>query len=261
MNKRFLGAIAVTALAVASWAIWADASDKDKQASAQAECAAHGKMTSASTANMSGECAAHGKMTSASTASTSGECAAHGKMTSASAAGMDACCAGNMKGAMASKGHEACAPGSIGAGMIGAPSCPHGGSSASLAEMKGDCDACADMVTCSSEMSASSAQTQAVPLRNGVMFVYTTDTPAHVRAVQNAVARRGDRLVSLAQSGDRAKLCPECRSARGAIASGKLTRETVNIEGGCMTLVTSSDPAMVAKLRAMAAISNGRNKS
>ena len=243
MNKRFLGAIAVTALAVASWAIWADAGDKEKQTSAQSECAAHGKMTSASTA------------------STPGECAASGKMTSASAAGMDACCAGKLKGATASKGHESCAPGSIGAGMIGAPSCPHGESSASLAEMNGDCDACADMVTCWTETSASGAQTQAVPLRNGVMFVYTTDTPAHVRAVQNAVARRGDRLVSLAQSGDRAKLCPECRSARGAIASGKLTRETVNIEGGCMTLVTSSDPAMVAKLRAMAAISNGRNKS
>ena len=127
--------------------------------------------------------------------------------------------------------------------------------------MKDDCDACASMFNCSNEMTASEAQTQIVPLRNGVMFVYTSDTHAHVRAVQNAVARRGDKLVSLAQSGDRAKLCPECRNARGVIASGKLTRETVNIEGGCMTLVTSSDPAMVAKLRAMAAASNGRNKS
>ena len=39
---------------------------------------------------------------------------------------------------------------------------------------------------------------------------------------------------------------------RGAIASGKLTREVVNIEGGCLTLMTSSDPAMVAKIHAMA---------
>ena len=127
--------------------------------------------------------------------------------------------------------------------------------------MKSDCDACAEMVTCSNEMSANAVQTQVVPLRNGVMFVYTADTPAHVRAVQNAVARRGDRLTALAQAGDRAKLCGECRSARGAMASGKLTRETVNIEGGCMTLVTSSETALVSRLRAMAATSNGRNKS
>lgn len=240
MNKRVLGTIAVMALAVASWAIWADAGDRDKQSSA-ASCAAHGN-ASVSTASM-------------------GACKAHGNASMASTAGMPECCANKMKGATASMGHDACDSQALGAGMIGAPSCSHGNASASTAEMKGNCDACAEMVTCSNEMSANNGLTQIVPLRNGVMFVYTTDTPAHVRAVQNAVARRGDRLVSLAQSGDRAQLCPECRNARGAIASGKLTRETVNIEGGCMTLVTSTDPALVAKLRAMAAVSNGRNKS
>ena len=64
-----------------------------------------------------------------------------------------------------------------------------------------------------------------------------------------------------AYSGDRAKLCPECKMVRGAIASGKLTRETVNIEGGCLTLMTSSDPSMVSKLHTMAGLSNGRAKS
>lgn len=293
MNKRVLGAIAVVVVAVASWAIWADACDQDKQASAQAKtrqgskvtavsagagssgctagmaasntagmavsCAAHGN-ASTSTASM-GACKAHGNA-SASTASM-GACKAHGKAgaSTASTAGMPECCANKMKGATASIGHDACDTQAIGAGMIGAPSCSHGNASASTAEMKGNCDACTEMTTCTNEMSANDALTQIVPLRNGVMFVYTTDTPAHVRAVQNAMARRGDRLVSLAQSGDRAKLCPECRNARGAIASGKLARETVNIEGGCMTLVTSNDPGLVAKLRAMAAVSNGRNKS
>ena len=270
MNKRVLGAIVVTLVAVASWAIWASACDQDKQASAQANTRRGAKVTavtagsgsSGCTASMAAECKAHDNA-SASTASNAASCAAHGKGTAsnASTAGMPECCANKLKGATASMNHDACDAQALGAGMIGAPSCSHGTAAASTAEMKGSCDACAEMVNCSNEMSASDALTQIVPLRNGVMFVYTTDTPAHVRAVQNAMARRGDRLVSLAQSGDRAKLCPECRNARGAIASGKLTRETVNIEGGCMTLVTSSDPAMVAKLRAMAVASNGRNKS
>jgi hypothetical protein len=38
---------------------------------------------------------------------------------------------------------------------------------------------------------------------------------------------------------------------RGAMASGKLNREVVNIEGGALALMTSSDPAMVAKIQSM----------
>ena len=84
------------------------------------------------------------------------------------------------------------------------------------------------------------------------MFVYTTDNQTHVRAIQSAIARRTQHLMSLASEGDRARLCPQCKAMRGAMASGKLTRETVNIEGGCLTLMTSSDPSMVARLRGMA---------
>ncbi len=176
------------------------------------------------------------------------------KASAASAKG-GACCAG--KDAAATK--EMC--NGLGAGMLGAPGCSHHGA-ATAAEVKGTCDACAEMMTCANDLAANAVQTQVVPLKNGVMFVYTTDTPAHVRAAQNALARRNDRLNALTVSGDHARLCPECRSVRGAIASGKLTRETVNIEGGCLTLVTSSDPAMAAKLRSMAlaAQANGRNK-
>jgi hypothetical protein len=101
--------------------------------------------------------------------------------------------------------------------------------------MHPDCDACADMVSYSQQLSENGAQTQILPLKNGVMFVYTTDTAARVRAVQAAMSRRTQRLIALASSGDKAKLCPECKTVRGAIASGKLTRETVNIEGGCHT--------------------------
>ena len=46
-------------------------------------------------------------------------------------------------------------------------------------------------------------------------------------------------------------LCPECKALRGAVASGKLHREVVNVERGCMTLLTSNDKLVVEKIRAM----------
>ena len=261
-----------------------------------AECNAHG-VTKASTAGMSG-CPYHNGTADASTASMTGHdgcvsasnatasmaskaghdgcamkskaatagagCEGHGASatmaTTASTSGVPACCmAKGARGATAA--NAGCDAHSMGAGMIGAPGCAGHGNSATAADMAGECDACAEMMTCAGQLSMNGVQTQAVPLKNGVMFVYTTDTPSHVRGVQNALARRSDRLNVLAQAGDKARLCPECRTARGAIASGKLTRETVNIEGGCMTLVTSTDAATIAKLRAMAMMSNGRIKS
>ena len=114
-----------------------------------------------------------------------------------------------------------------------------------------ECDACADMAECEAELSAAGAQTQVVPLRNGVMFVYTANSPGAVNAVQAAVARRGARLLQFQTAGDKARLCADCKSMRGAAASGRLTREVVNIEGGALTLMTSDDPKVVAKIRAM----------
>jgi hypothetical protein len=256
-----------------------------------AECTAHGA-TKASAASMAG-CPQHAKGTMASNASMTGHdgctmksgaaaaskaghdgcammsgataagtsCEGHGTMASNASmtGGKDCCAAKGAKGASAA--NAGCDSKMMGAGMIGAPSCPSHGTSATAAGMEGECDACAEMVTCAAQLSMNGVQTQAVPLKNGIMFVYTSDTPSHVRGIQNVLARRNDRLNVLAQAGDHAKLCPECRTARGAIASGKLTRETVNIEGGCMTLVTSSDPATVAKLRAMATMGNARTKS
>ena len=117
-----------------------------------------------------------------------------------------------------------------------------------------DCDACADMASCDREISMMGASTQVVPLKNGVMFVYTADTPAKVRAVQAALQRRGEHMEQMTTAGDRAHLCSECKAMRGAAASGKLTREVVNIEGGCLTLMTSSDPKIIAKIHAMTGV-------
>ena len=225
-----------------------------------AGCAAHG--AKATTADMAG-CAAHGAK--ATTADMAG-CAAHGAaMTTASfrECGMY----GVGVTAVANAASNGC-PYEKSASMTAGSSCSAKGAKATTANdascrsdgmmttadarMHPDCDACADMVTCSQQLTANAAQTQILPLKNGVMFVYTTDTPSHVRAVQAAMIRRTQRLIALASSGDKAKLCPECKTVRGAIASGKLNRETVNIEGGCLTLMTSTDPAMIAKLHGMA---------
>ena len=49
------------------------------------------------------------------------------------------------------------------------------------------------------------------------------------------------------------KLCSDCKQLRGALASGKLTREIVNINSGCQVLVTSSDRAIVEKIHTISA--------
>jgi hypothetical protein len=125
---------------------------------------------------------------------------------------------------------------------------------ASMAAMSGhaDCDACVDMADCSGQLDAAGAHRQAVRLKNGIMYVYTADSPRSVSAVQAAVSRRAERIVRFASAGEKTRLCAECKAMRGAMASGKLNREVVNIEGGTLTLVTSSDPSVVAKIHAMA---------
>jgi hypothetical protein len=123
-----------------------------------------------------------------------------------------------------------------------------------------DCDACAGLADCDGELKASGALTQVVKLKNGIMYVYTVQEPGKVRAIQSAVAQRYHRLQALQAAGDKAKLCPECKTMRGALASGKLSREMVTIEGGCMTLVTSSDRTIVNKLHSMVEPVAGRVK-
>jgi hypothetical protein len=156
------------------------------------------------------------------------------------------------------KGTEA----SVMAAGAGASCSGHGMAKAAGTTAHADCDACADMSACGAELTAAAAHTQVVPLKNGVMFVYTADSPSQITAVQSAMARRGERMAQFVTAGQKARLCTECKSLRSAMANGKLTREVVNIEGGALTLMTSNDPAVVAKIHAMVDVrGNGRTKS
>ncbi len=217
-----------------------------KKASATAASAASNGCTAAMAAQCTPEMAAactqakkSGKMAAnqcpMSGASASG-CAMHGK-TSATAA--SASTAGN--GSCSAHGKASMAAGS---------SCSAHGSGASMAMHS--CDACSDMAQAENELDACGARAQVVPLKNGVMYVYTADSPDRIRAVQAAVARSNERVRSTLAAGDRAKLCPGCKQVRGAMASGKMHREVVNVETGAMTLVTSNDKSIVNRLHASA---------
>jgi hypothetical protein len=116
------------------------------------------------------------------------------------------------------------------------------------------CDACDDWEICARELESVHASMQVMPLRNGVMRVFAADTPAGVRLVQAALARHYERMSALITAGEAARLCASCRAMRGAAASGKLTREIIKIEGGCITLTTSIDPAVVMKIHAEAGL-------
>jgi len=123
-----------------------------------------------------------------------------------------------------------------------------------------DCDGCSDMAHTEQEIMNAGGKVQIVQLKNGVMYMYTAESSAGVRAVQAAVSHRNEHLAAWTTAGDHVHLCDECKTMRGAAASGKLTREVVNIEGGCLTLVTSTDPGIVAKLHSMAQAASTRSK-
>ena len=204
---------------------------KGVSASAAAACC-EGHKGAAATAANAGSCAAH--QSAAMTAANAGSCPAH--QSAAVMAANAGSCAGHKTSAMAS-GTGQCS----GQGM----------STMAGKNGHGDCDACADMAMCESELGVIGATTQVVQLRNGLMFVYTAGSPGNVNAVQSAMARRSERMAQFMAAGDKARLCAECKAMRGAMASGKLTREVINIEGGALTLMTSDDPKIVAKIHAM----------
>jgi hypothetical protein len=206
-----------------------------------AACASKGAKTSATTASMSGDACCMGK-SKAKTSATTATIAPVGKVNAMAVGAGGSCGAKSSNTAMAA-GSSCSAHGITGTAKAG-----H------------DCEACNDFAMCEGEVKANGANVQIVPLKNGVMYVYTANGAAKVQAVQSAMARRNQHMTAILASGDQATLCPECKSMRGAIASGKLNRENVNIEGGCMTLVTSSDPAMVSKIYALAGLkASGRN--
>jgi hypothetical protein len=112
------------------------------------------------------------------------------------------------------------------------------------------CDACDDWEVCARELEGVGASMQVMPLRNGAMRVFTASTPVGVRVVQISLARHFERMTALIAAGDGARLCTDCRIMRGAAASGKLSREIIRIDGGCIALTTSNDPAIVARIHA-----------
>lgn len=275
MKLARLLCIAFSVTLIAGWATASIACDKDKAAAAangSATCSAAmaakctPEMAAACKAKMSAAAAAGcpAMQGSAVAASANGSCSMHGaKATAASANGMDACCAGKASASAASangscsmhgaKASAASANGSCATkGAAAAGECAgHGMGVMAAAGTHDDCEACIDMSNCSAALDALGAHRQTVRLKNGVMYIYTVDTPRNVSAVQAAVARRGEQMARIASAGESTHLCAECKTIRGAMASGKLSREIVNIAGGSLTLITSSDPKLVAKLHEM----------
>lgn len=114
-----------------------------------------------------------------------------------------------------------------------------------------DCSACEDWLQMDKDAHAIGARSQVVALKNGAMIVFTADTPAQIKQLQAMVAKRNDRMTAAYAGASDAKLCDDCKQLRGAIASGKLNREVVNVERGVLALVTSNDHAVVQRIRNM----------
>jgi hypothetical protein len=161
-----------------------------------------------------------------------------GRGVDAVLAGVDRCCPHRLTrvGIVRTGGLAGTSPGSAGSSAIE------------------PCDACDDWEICARELESVGASMQLMPLRNGVMRVFTAGTSAGVRVVQAALARHYERMSALIAAGGAARLCAACRVMRGAAASGKLAREIIKIDGGCITLTTSSDAAIVMKIYAEAGI-------
>jgi len=195
-------------------------------------------------------------VTGSAAASWAGDCSAGGgcPMSGAQCKGMSASgtCTAAMQAQCAKHGTSAAA----------AKGCPmHGGSVAASTAMVGcgavgarhaGCTVCEDDAACDADVHGLGAREQVVALRNGVMIVYTADNPANVHALQAAVARHNARVLAALAGQSGSSLCGECKQLRGAMASGKYTREVVNLQRGCQLLLTSSDAAIVRRMHASA---------
>lgn len=117
-----------------------------------------------------------------------------------------------------------------------------------------DCESCSDWSVCEGELAKAESQMQVIPLKNGVMYVFTSTDPNNAGRVQSVLSSRNNRVKALMEAGDQATLCGQCKAFRGAIASGNLTREVVNIEGGSLMIMTSPDRQMVNQLYSLAGL-------
>lgn len=177
---------------------------------------------SARTAAATATCPMHG-----ATKASAGSCSMHG--TTATAASNAGCCAGKNASAMASS-----------------PKCDMKG-----AAMHAECAVCTDETACDEEVRGLNAHSQVVELRNGTMIVYTAENPENVRALQVALARHNAHIMSALAAGGEHELCGGCKSFRGAMASGKFSRELVNVKTGVQVLLTSNDRTIVRQIHEM----------
>ncbi|MBK7367158.1 MAG: hypothetical protein KAY61_01190 [Candidatus Eisenbacteria bacterium] len=185
-----------------------------------------GKSANASASAAGASCCAGGA--NASAANTKG---AAGKCTPE----MQASCTPEMKAACSASGASAGA-------------CGMHGTSASAAM---ECAVCAEGASCDEDVNAAGAHRQVVALKNGAMLVYTADGPEGVRALQASVARHNATLMAVLAGQRAGKLCSHCKPLRGAMASGKLVREVVNVQRGAQIVITSTDRATVQRIHDM----------
>ncbi len=185
----------------------------------------------------------------AAAASGSSCCAAGAGATAANAKGAKgaksaaAQCTPEMQAACTPEMKAACSASGAGA------SCGMHGTSASAAMM--DCAVCAEGASCDEDMAATGAHRQVVALKNGAMLVYTADAPEGVRALQASVARHNASVMAVLAGQRSGKLCAHCKPLRGAMASGKLVREVVNVQRGAQIVITSPDRATVERIHEM----------
>jgi hypothetical protein len=262
MNRRLIVTTLAVAALVSTSAVASFACDKSKTTSAKTASAdkaacSYSKAT-AVTADAKDHCAT--TKATAVAADSKGACSYSKSAVTASngACGTKASKAGNVAAA-----HEGCtvgratmavfAGGETGNGKVDAvlagSSCGVSKSSAGHTASKTGCAICDEYASCDEKLTVAGAVTQVVPLKNGVMFVYTASAENKTHAVQAAVHRRNDRIAEISTAGSEVPLCDGCKSMRGAMASGKLRREVVNIEGGSLTLVTSEDATVVRALQ------------
>ena len=230
------------AIAATAWcASAAFACDGSKNATASASSCGT-KSTSVKSAS-AGSCGTKSTTTAVAASSKHGSCAASG----ACPMSPEACKAMMASGACTADMQAACGAKGAKAAKHTRPAGSDGCSMHSMAAHS-DCAVCADEMACDNDVHATGARSQVVALRNGAMIVYTIDAAGGVRGQQAAVAHHNDRVVAALQG--EAKLCTACKKLRGALASGKLVREVVNVERGCQVIITSSDRSIVQQVHA-----------
>jgi hypothetical protein len=249
-----LAAFSVSACCVAL-AIAGNAA-KGAKTTASDDCCAHGAKATTASAT----CPATASCPAGSAQCTAAQKAACAKGAKAKPAAAGASCTAHGTAAAASAG--SCTAAGAKSTMAAGTCTMHGaGKPDAAAAAHMDCVVCSDETACDEDVRGLNAHEQVVALRNGAMIVYTADTPENVRALQAAIARHNERIVGALATNSDASLCGGCKSFRGAMASGKFSRELVNVKNGAQVLLTSNDPAIVTRIHGLTGAQAPRVKS